>query len=326
MCILRWCSLETLLAQPRMINYAKKNKLKSSKKQQNNQLFTASHKMLGRASCFVASTTHLEGEKIKLVSDIGANPSGRKCWIPVLTLLKIVANKRSKGWISDLSSITKHIIVVRKYWQSEFEDLNWLKSKSKIANRAQKTTLTKLKASNRKSGVHAQKLANQTGGELLTRRVAPPLPTSVVLSGSLIGKQEPLSLRSPFAVFTYSNKLSKPENTQFVIHQSFALLKILGTSSAYKSVSLAPPPLLLVQLSDDKVNTRVISLVTALSCSILEGYTPTTHLMLPLRLNRQNQSLSNAALPPPIAPPIQPTLVWPALNKQPVLNFASDYR
>lgn len=79
MCILRWCSLETLLAQPRTINYAKKNKLKSSKKQQNNPLFSASHKMLGRASCFVASTTHLEVEKSKLVSDIGANPSGRKC-------------------------------------------------------------------------------------------------------------------------------------------------------------------------------------------------------------------------------------------------------
>lgn len=134
------------------------------------------------------------------------------------------------------------------------------------------------------------------------------LPTSVVLSGGLVGKQEPLSLSSlnlPSAAFPYSNKLSKPENTQFVIRQSFALLKILGVSSAYKSASLAHPPPLLTKLSDDKVNTRVISLVTALSCSILEGYTPAPRLMLPLRLNRQNQSLSNAA-PAPTAPQTHP--------------------
>lgn len=90
-------SLEALLAQPRLINYAKKNKLKSSKKkkkQENSPLLTASHTTLGRGSGFVASTACLEGEKSKLVPDVGAKPS----WLEVL---------RRKGGISDWSSVTK---------------------------------------------------------------------------------------------------------------------------------------------------------------------------------------------------------------------------
>lgn len=89
----------------------------------------------------------------------------------------------------------------------------------------------------------------------------------------------PLSSR----IFTYSNKLSKPEYTQFVIHQSLgvARLKICCIKSPYKSISLSSeitafpcsPPLFFTELSDDKVNARVISLVTALYLSILEGYT-----------------------------------------------------
>lgn len=55
---------------------------------------------------------------------------------------------------------------------------------------------------------------------------------------------------------------------------------------------LSSPPLFFTELSDDKVNTRVISLVTALNLSILEGYTLVSRLMFLLRVNRQNQSFS----------------------------------
>lgn len=99
----------------------------------------------------------------------------------------------------------------------------------------------------------------------------------------------------------------------------FAWLKILCISSAYKSISLSSemtafpcsPPLFFTELSDDKVNTRVISLVTALNLSILEGYTLASRLMLLLRLNRQNQSFSN-------------TPILASLNKQPIQSFTSD--
>lgn len=56
--------------------------------------------------------------------------------------------------------------------------------------------------------------------------------------------------------------------------------------------SPSSPPLFFTELSDDKVNTRVISLVTALNLFILEGFTLGSRLKFLLGVNRQNQSFS----------------------------------